>query len=481
MNYRCNLSTLLAVSSSLLLAASCRVPALHPQHPAEQLPQHYASLTDSLLSVPQSATSFFSDPHLQALLQDVLRKNPEIKIAEEELLVAGAFFKIRKGSLLPSLRVDANAGATRYADYTMEGVGNYDTNLSSNIDDDQKVGTNPTPDFWVGLNSSWELDIWGKLRNLKKAARMRYLASQQGLAFTKTMLTAQTALLYYELVGLDKELKVVNDNVRLQEKALEIVEAQQSVGRATSLAVQQFKAQLLSSRAAAYRIQQRIRIAENNLNALTGRYGQPVQRSDSFLMSRQGIGGTGNPSVLLQNRPDLREAEFELAATKADAAAARAAFFPSLNIGAYTAFRAFRSSLLFRPGSLGYQLAGGLAAPIFEKNQIRGQFNISNARQEQAYFRYRQKIWNAYREVSNQLYVLESMQEVIQLKEQEVAALEQGVSISNDLYLTGYATYLEIVSAQKNKIIAQLELIQSEKDRAFALVELYKSAGGAWQ
>lgn len=466
---------------SAMLLYSCSVPRYASKNSLAKMPDKFSGSIDSSSWSFIDSKHFFRDEHLQLLIRDVLQNNPEINIAEEEIKIASAYFKIRKGSLLPSLQMNARTSATRYGDYTMEGVGNYDTNLSPNIDEDQKIGTNPTPDFWIGLSSSWEIDLWGELRKMKKAAQLRYLASQQGLSFVKTTLTAQTASLYYELISLDNELQVLNDNIKLQEKALEIAEVQKMAGKATALAVQQFKAQLYHSKAAATIIKQKIKVAENNLNALAGKYGQTITRSKEINLLEETKFATGLPIQLLQNRPDLLQAESELAATKADALAARAAFFPSLNIGAYTAFNAFNGNLLFSAGSIGYQLAGGLTAPLFQKNKIRGQYNIANAKQEQAFYNYQQKTLNAYREVANSISLIESTQQILSFKKNEVEALEQGVSISNDLYLTGYANYLEIIAAQKSKLQAQLQLIHTQRDQQYAIIELYKSVGGGWR
>lgn len=480
MNFRFVKNSLPILLSAAVLQA-CNAPRYVSKNNQLHLPGKFANTKDTSSWFGISSNQFFQDQNLQVLIRDVLQNNPQINIAKEELKIAGAYFKIRKGSLLPNLQVNARSSATKFGDYTMEGVGNYDTNLSSNIDDDQKVGTDPTPDFWIGLSSSWEIDLWGKLRNMKKAARLRYLATEQGLLLTRTMLTAQTALLYYELVGLDKEMQVLNDNIKLQEKAVEIAEVQKMAGRATALAVKQFKAQLYNSQAAAVETKKKIIMAENNLNVLTGTYGQAITRSKDFIMPEKDHLGAGLPAQLLQNRPDLLQAQSELAATKADALAARAAFFPTLKIGAYTAYNSFKGNLLFSAGSLGYQLAGGLTAPLFQRNLIRGQYNIANAKQEQAFYNYQQKSLNAYREVANNLLVIESTNQIIDLKQNEVKSLIEGVSISSDLYLTGYAGYIEIVAAQKSKIQAQLELIETQKNRQYALIELYRSVGGGLQ
>lgn len=467
-----------------LFSTSCNVPKHAQSKKLQQLPAAFPNGFDTSENIGRiKREQFFRDPHLQLLIQDVLKSNPDIHIAMQRIRSNAAQFKMTQAAFLPSLSINANSSATKFGKYTMEGVGNYDTNLSGNIDEDQKVATDPTPNYWLGLGTTWELDIWGKLRKMKEAARARYLASEQGMKLVQSMLTAQTTMLYYELVALDNESKIVAENIALQERAVAIVEAQKAGGRATELAVQQFKAQLYNTQSSAYNIVQKRTEVINKLNTLAGRYEGDIVRADKlnilehFDQSVQ----VGLPIQILENRPDVLAAQSELKAAKADVGAARAAFFPSLNIAGYAAFNAFNGNLLFSAGSLGYQLFGGVMAPIFQKRQIRTQYNMANASQEQAFFQYQKTVLNAYQEVSNSISAIENTQKSFLLKEKETKALAQGVEISNDLYVTGYASYLEIVAAQKSKLEAELELVILEQNKIFRLVDLYQALGGGWQ
>src|SRR5690606_34837382 len=156
---------------------------------------------------------FFPDPHLRALTTLVLQQNPDMQIALQRIKLAGAYLSMSRGALLPSLDAAVSAGGTKFGKYTIDGVGNFDTNLSPNIDEDQKTPVSPTPDMWLGLRTSWEIDLWGRLRNMKKAARLRFLATQQGKDLVTAALVAQTTLLYYELVALDQEAEIIRENI----------------------------------------------------------------------------------------------------------------------------------------------------------------------------------------------------------------------------------------------------------------------------
>ncbi len=214
-------------------------------------------------------------------------------------------------------------------------------------------------DFIVGLNANWEVDIWHKLRNAKDAEVNRYLATIEGKNFVLSNLIAEVANSYYELLSLDYQLDIINQNIALQKNALEVVKVQKQAARATELAVQKFEAEVKSTESRAFAIQQGIKETENRINFLLARYPQPIARTDAgFLNLPLAAVSTGVPSQLLANRPDIRQAELELAASKLDVKVARAQFYPSFDISAVIGFNAFNPSYLVKfPESL--HLPGG--------------------------------------------------------------------------------------------------------------------------
>ena len=225
------------------------------------------------------------------------------------------------------------------------------------------------PDLFVGFRSTWEIDLWGKLRSRRKAAYARLLATEQGRRLVQTSLVAQVASLYYELLTYDNQLAVLEKNRAYQERALEVVKMQKLGGRATELAVQQFAAQLLRTRSLAAEARQRIAAAENTLNRLLGRYPQPIPRGRALTMQAVPAAvSAGLPAAMLLRRPDVQQAELQLTAARADVAAARAAFLPSLTLAPYLGLNAYTPALLLNaPGSLAYGLLAGLAAPVFNR------------------------------------------------------------------------------------------------------------------
>lgn len=469
--------------SVVVFMASCSIPKKVNKKNFEGLPEAFQKANSGTNSLAQlQYKDFFKDPHLVQLIDNVVAHNFDQKIALEQLKIAEATLLARRGALLPNVQAGLNASGTRYGKHTIEGVGNFDTNLSPNIDESQKVNTNITPNYWLGLSANWEIDIWGKLGNLKKAAQARYLATTEGKHLLQSALVTQVATLYYELITLDKQRAILKENIKLQSSALEIVQIQKEVGRATELAVQQFIAQLTNTEASLVALRQQTVNAENQLLALMGKYEGKIERAAKIEAAHLPYGPQqGHPKQLLQYRPDINRAFQELEASHADANAARTAFFPTVNISGYGAFNAFNGAYFFNPTSMVFQLLGNMAAPVFQQHQLKSQFKIVTAQQEIAFLDYQKAIVGAFQEVRSLLNFIEHNDAILKLKEKEVAALVNSVDISNDLYVTGYASYLEIISAQRSKIAADMDLILARRNQAQAMIQLYKALGGGWQ
>ncbi|MDJ1482125.1 TolC family protein [Cytophagaceae bacterium YF14B1] len=465
----------------VLLLGSCKVSTVTTQHSSVKLPETFTGSSDTTSIGDIAWKDFFTDPLLIKLIDTALHNNPDLNIARQRIEFARASFQLGRGALLPSLNVIASAGVDKYGDYTMNGVGNYDTNLSGNIDGKKKI-PNPTPDYFLGLRSSWEIDLWGKLRNQKKAAYNRFLASQKGRQAIVTALVAQVSQFYYDLLRLDNELEIIRKNIGLQEKAVETITAQKMGGRATELAVQQSTAQLLHTRSLEGRVQQEIVIIENQLNLLLGGFPQPIERSNPILQQTlTTVVKSGIPAHMLRHRPDIRQAELELEATKADVTAMRAAFLPSLTISPYAGFNSFNASVLFNPASIAYGILGGLTGPLFSRNLLKSNYKQSQAVNQEAFYTYYKTILNGYQEVVTSMKGIENLQKVYDYRKQEVDVLQNAVSTSNDLYVTGYASYLEVITAQRSVLEAELELATVKRDQFFSLIDLYRSLGGGWQ
>lgn len=445
------------------------------------MPETFSGNTDTVTVANLQLKQFFTDSCLLHLIDTAVTANPDIQSALQRVEIAGANLQYSRSWLIPSVDFNATAGLEKYGDYTMNGVGNYDTNLSPNINGKQRI-PDPTPDYFIGFRSSWEIDLWGKFHNQKAASFTRFLASRSAYKLAVTSLTAQIATLYYQLLALDNERQIIEKNIALQKNALDIIKIQKLGGRATELAVQQFEAQLARTQSLRYGTAQQITETENQLNFLTGKFTGAVQRDSSIsTLKLPGVLNAGIPAQLLLNRPDIRQAELELTAMNADINAARKAFLPSLTISPYLGYNAFKSALLFNSGSLTYGLLGGITAPIFNRKKLKADYAKTMAEGKQALYNYQKVILNGFMEVSNSLKGIENYNNYYQFKEREVKSLKNAVDVANDLFLVGRANYLEIITSQRNVLDAELELANTKKNIFLNAINLYRATGGGWQ
>ena len=412
------------------------------------------------------------------LIEVALQNNQELAITLQDIEIAKNDIRVRKGALLPTVGLGAGAGVEKVGQYTSQGAGD----ASADITPGNIVPEN-LQDYKLAAYAHWEVDIWKKLRNSKKAAISRYLATVEGKNFVITNLVAEIASSYYELLAYDNQLEIVKQSIAIQKNALEIVKIQKEAARATELAVQKFEAEVLTSRSMEFDILQKIKETENKINFLLARYPQEIKRDKTSLVSALPSQlKAGIPSQLLANRSDIKQPELQLEAAKLDVKVARAEFYPSLDISASVGLNAFKPSYLFRmPESLLYSLVGDVAAPLINRNAIKAEFKSANSRQLQALYNYERTILNAYVEVSNQLSKIENLQKSFSLKTQQVGALDRSISVSNDLFKSARADYFEVLMTQRDALEAKLELVDTQKELINASVYVYRDLGGGWK
>ena len=463
--------------------AACKIPSI-PESQKVALPSNFmADTTQTGKSLAYSSwEQFFPDTLLQKYIRIALQQNPDFLIALQQVKVAKAHLHGQKFWFLPAIQGMAGAGVRRYGKYTIDGVGNFDTNFSPNIEPEQRMDEH-LPDFMLSLDLTWEIDIRGKLRNQKNAARLRKEGALGLAQFAQAQLITTVAEYYYTLAALDAELEIIRKNVALQQRAFETIEIQKSGGRATELGVTQIEAQLLHTQGLEFLLKQNVIEVRNGLRLLLG---QPDLDIPSIKFPDKAFAHitltSGRVSEFLQNRPDIRQAELEYLASGADLKAARAAFFPSLTLSAQGGFNSFNPSFfLTAPASLAYQAMSGLVSPIFQQGAIRANFRVATARQEMAYQQYRKTVMQAYLEVINLMQKMNNLQEAITLKTREVTVLSESVQISNTLFITANASYLEILNAQQNVLNAELSLIGLRRDLYFSTLRYYRALGGATQ
>ncbi len=477
--YKPNLYTgigLLVLSTAMW---SCKVPAIVQANENKSVPSFYGNSGDSTNNTSNIQwRTFFTDKNLVALIDTALKNNQEFRITLQEIQMARNEILLRHAPLRPTAGARVGTGVEKVGRYTSQGAGDASTEIKPG-----KEMPEPLMDFGATVYANWEVDIWKKLRNAKGAAITRYLASVEGKNFAVTNLVAEVANSYYELLALDSQLEIVRQNIALQRNALEIVKVQKQAARATELAVQKFTAEVLKSQSLEFGLLQQITETENRINFLLARYPQPILRDKSnFLTLVPSTIYSGIPSQLLANRPDIKQAELELAAAKLDVKVARAEFYPSFGITAAMGFQAFKPSYLIKfPESVLYSLAGDLAGPLVNRNAIKAEFYLANSRQLQAMYNYERNILNAYLEVATQLSRIDNLGKSYELKAKQVDALKRSIDISNDLFKSARADYLEVLMTQRDALESKLELIETKRDQLNAVVNVYRDLGGGWQ
>lgn len=445
-----------------------------------------ATFGDSATSPPAAAASdslsalrpwrtVFDDASLATLIDSALAHNQELAMLLQEVELARNEARATAGEYLPQVGVKAGAGVEKVGRYTRSGAVEHGLEIRKDEEFPE-----PLPDFRVAAELSWEVDIWKRLRNASRAALLRYAATQEGRQFMVTRLVAEVARSYYELAALDKRLDLIQQTMSIQTNALQVVELQKAAGRATELAVRRFEAELQKNRTRLAETRQQITEVENRLNLLLGRYPERIVRTtrafdDSTL---QGL-VAGAPAALVLNRPDVRQAELQLAASQLDVRAARARFLPGLGVTAAVGGQSFEwSSLLTTPASLLYGAAAELSAPLLNRRAIAAAYQSANARQLQALYAYQRTLLTAYLEVATQLTRIRNLDSSYVAKERQVQALGESIALADLLFRSARGDYLDVLLTQREALESRIELVELRQQQLDARVTAYQALGG---
>ena len=456
----------------------CSVPKIVFKETDNKVPENYfANATDSFDIAKINWRNYFADDNLNALIDSALLHNQELNIVLQEIEISKSEVLEKKGEYRPFVDLGLGVGTEKTPRFTRNGSVEHNLEI-----EDGKAFPEPLNDFQIGASASWEVDIWRKLRNAKDAAQLRYLAQSEGKNFLVTQLIAEIAESYYELEGLDNLLQIINRNVNIQSEAYEKVKSLKEYAKTNQLVVNRFQAQLLNTQNQQYAILQKITELENKLAFLTGTYSNGIKRNlaDFMKLSLDSL-QAGIPAQLLINRPDIRKAELEMAASKLDVKAARANFFPKLDLTAGVGFQAFNPKFLFNPESLLLNAAGDLMAPLINRAAIKARYNQASATQIQSVYAYEQTLLQAYTNIINQLEKLENYSSSLTVKANEVNVLEESASIANDLFQYAKADYVEVLLTQEEVLDAEMELVETKLKQVNSKVQLYRALGGGWQ
>ena len=415
----------------------------------------HADSLESLGNIPWR--EMFTDTKLQALISEGLENNIDLQIAMLRIDEAEAGLKAAKLAYLPSLSFSPNGAIT-------------------SVD-----GKKATKTYEIPVSLSWEIDLFGKLRNAKKEQQALLFQQTAYSQAVRSQLVSSIANTYFTLLMLDSQLEVSDNTIEIWQEQLRTLELQLKVGDARENAVSQARANLNQLLATRNELQRQQRETENSLCTLLGTTWREIDRGSLDAQTIPADISVGVPLALLSNRPDVVQAEMTLAAAFYSTNQARAAFYPSLTLGGSAGWTNALGQAVSNPGGWLLQALGTLVQPIFQRGKLISNLRISKDEEEIARLNYRQKLLDAGQEVNDALYAIESYGNNIEFHQKQAEALEATVKSNELLFRTGNATYLELLSSRQDILNSRLNLIADRLSQLQSVVTLYAALGGGRQ
>ncbi len=438
---------ILAISVS-----SCRTtqPYAKLNTPTESLYRDIEVLdTNSMANIPWQ--ELFTDVSLQNLIHKGIENNYNLLSAYSQVEVARAYYLQSRSAILPSVN----------------GVANVDHGTSTS--------------YQLGLTSSWELDIWGKLGSSRRAELNNLLQTEAGAKAVETNLVASIASYYYQLLTLDKQLTITEETAENWKSTVITMKALKEAARVTEAAVVQSEAQQYGVEVTIPDLKQSIKELENTLSLLIGIPPSEIQRGKLDNQKALELMSTGLPAQLLANRPDLKQAELNLRKHYELTNVARASFYPALSITASAGQYASNIEDLLNPGSTLAKIAAGLVQPIFNKRANKTRLEIAEEQQKQAFYGFQSTLLKAGQEVSNAMSLYKTTTTKAIIRQKQIDALELSVDYSQELLENGFANYTEVITAKQSLLQAKLSGVSNRLEQYKSVITLYSSLGGGWR
>jgi outer membrane protein, multidrug efflux system len=469
-------STSKIVSASLILAsvillAGCAVGPKYARPKVPTPPEFrgdIASAPDQTSLADLKWSEIFKDEQLQQLLTAALKNNYDIREAAAHVEEARAFVGITRADQLPT--VGASAGIT-----TQRTSANGSFTAAPGQDLTRTYGS-------VGLNLlSYEVDLWGKLRNATAAARADLLSSEENRKAVTTAVVSEVTTAYYDLLEFDSELEIAKRTLASREDSLKLIRNREQAGLASTLEIRQGEQLVQVAAQTVPALEQQIAQTENRLRLLVGELPGPVVRTQLLSQTQPPSVPAGLPSALLTRRPDIRAAEQGLIASNARIGVARAAYFPTISLTGILGFQSNQLGSLFTGPNKLWQFAPQVAQPIFTGGRLRSNVQLARAQQDVALVQYERSIQSAFREVSDLLVQYEKVRQVRHQQDALVATLQDRSRLSYVRYRGGVATLLDALDADRDLFDAELRLTKLRRDELASVVVLYRALGGGWQ
>ena len=436
-------------------------------------------MQNTALGGPVQWWTMFNDPQLDSLVDQALRANKSLQLAEARILQARAQRIVAAATGLPMLnatgsytRLQRSSNAfSSFTGGTTTGVGPGAFGFSGDL-------------FQAGLDASWELDVFGGVRRAVEAANANIAAAQEDFRDTLVTLLGEVATNYFQLRGNQRRIAVAVENIDIQRKTVELAQGRFQAGLGSRLEVAQAEALLATTESQIPPLETTVKQSIHQLGVLIG------SEPESLLQELSPPGSippappeipVGLPSELLRRRPDIRRAERQLAAATAQIGVAVANLFPKLSLTGAFGYQSAKSSNLFSPGSQFWNAGPGLTLPLFSGGQIRGNIQVQTALQKQALATYENTVLTALQDVENSVVACAEAQAARASLARAVQANQEATRISQDLYEKGLSDFLNVLQSEGALYQAQDRLIQNEQQALTSLVALFKALGGGWE
>jgi NodT family efflux transporter outer membrane factor (OMF) lipoprotein len=398
----------------------------------------------------------FTDPQLQALIEQALENNVDLRNAALNVKMMETALTCAKLAFLPSVA------------FAPQGT----------ISQVQMDGASVSRTYQMPIAATWNVDLFGNLLSQKRSAQMKLLATKDYQVVVQTNIICGVANLYYTLMMLDEQLAIVTDMEQLTKETWEMMQLQMQLGRARSTSVQTAEANYYSVQAKKADLKRQIREMENSMSLLLNEHGHQIARGKFYNQNLPSEFSAGVGIQLLSNRADVHYAEMSLAQCFYNTETARSQFYPSVKITGTATFTNSLGSTIVNPGKWILSAVGSLTQPIFQHGQIVAGLKVAKAQQEQALNTFQNTILKAGNEVSNALLAYNTCDEKSKLDEKQVDIYKQTVEDTKLLYTSKGSSYLEVIQAQNGLLNARISKVTDDFNKMQAVVNLYQALGG---
>lgn len=413
-----------------------------------------ASMEDSVSLGDISWEDLFTDPKLQDLIRLGLENNTDMQVAYLRVEQAKAQLTASKLSFLPSLNFNPSGTV-------------------SSID-----GAKATKTYELPVQASWEIDLFGNLRNAKKNTQATLLQNEAYAQAVRSELIASIANHYYSLLMLDEQVRISGVTLDTWRDQVRTIEARYKVGEENENAVTQARAGLYDVEVTYNTLVQQQREVENSLCTMLGMTSRTIDRTSLEIQSMPENVSTGVPLRLLSQRPDVVQAEMSLAAAYYSTNQARSAFYPNLTLSGSAGWTNSLGQVVTNPGGWILSAVASLAQPIFNRGKLISNLKVSKAEEEIARLNYKQALLAAGQEVNDALFAIEIAAKNLDSHQKQCEELKRSLQVSEALYKTGNATYLELITARQSLLSAELNLVSDRFTRLQSVINLYNALGG---